>query len=181
MLPHTFFNRDPKRVAVDLLGKVIVRKVDNGILKARIVETEAYYGEEDPASRARKGRKLYNSPMFERAGLLFIYNVHKYWMFNITTKPVSAVLIRAAEPLNFEADLKGPGKLSLGLRISKELNGKELGKEIGVWIEEGGKPEKIGASYRIGVSKDLEEPLRFFDLESKAVSAHKRAIKVIEF
>jgi len=179
MLGLRFFNRDPEEVAVELVGCVLVRKLEGKELRARIVETEAYYGENDPASRARKGKKLYNSPMFERAGLLFVYNVHRYWMLNITAKPVSAVLIRAAEPLNFKADLKGPGKVTMALKIDRKLNGKELGKESGLWIEKGRKPKRIGASKRIGVSADLDRPLRFFDLDSPAVSAHRKFERVI--
>ena len=173
------FNRDPRDVAIDLLGMVLVRELGDRTLKAKIVETEAYYGPDDPASRARNGKKRYNAPMFDGAGRLFVYNVHKYWMLNFTTRPVSAVLVRAAEPLNFEANTQGPGRLSMELKIGKELSGKELGKESGVWVEPGEKPERIAASYRIGVSSDLPEPLRFFDLDSRWVSASRRFVKEI--
>ncbi len=172
------FNRDPKEVAIDILGKVLVRRVGNDTLRGRIVETEAYYGDEDPASRARHGRRHYNAPMFDGAGCLFIYNVHKYWMLNFTTRPVSAVLIRAVEPLNFEGNTSGPGRLTRELGIDRSLNGLPVGEGTGIWLEEGRRPEKIGASHRIGVTRDLEEPLRFFDLESRWVSAHRKPIEV---
>jgi DNA-3-methyladenine glycosylase len=57
MLPKDFYERDPAAVAKDLLGKVLVRKLNSETLSGRIVETEAYYGENDPASKAYKGKK----------------------------------------------------------------------------------------------------------------------------
>ncbi len=175
-----FFDRDPKTVAINLLGKVLCRRLPSGkILRGRIVETEAYYAEDDPASRARRGLKGYNRPMFERAGLLFIYMVHANWLLNITTKPVSAVLIRAVEPINFEANTSGPGRLTRALQITGKLNGLPLGKTTGVWIEDHGlKPPKILASGRIGVKKDLPEPLRFFDPSSRFVSKSRKGVEV---
>jgi len=97
MLPKKFYNRDPMEVAIGLLGKIIIKR-NNHILKGRIVETEAYYGLSDPASRARKGAKI----MWGSPGITFIYMVHGNWLFNIITMPIgepSGVLIRAVEPL----------------------------------------------------------------------------------
>ena len=93
-----FFNRSAEKVARKLLGKVLVRKT-NGIEKrARIVETEAYFDERDPASRARQNGDLKETMKME-AGTILVYGVHNNWLVNIVTEKkgkASAVLIRAA-------------------------------------------------------------------------------------
>ena len=97
MLPKSFYDRDPAIVAKEILGCILVKK-DIELLEGKIVETEAYYGMSDPASRARKGAKI----MWEDAGTAFIYMVHGNWLFNIITlskgEP-SGILIRAIEPI----------------------------------------------------------------------------------
>ena len=168
-----FFNRPADKVAVDLLGMTLVRKAGREF-RGRIVETEAYHGSSDPGSRAKHGRKKYNAPMFDGAGRLFIYNVHMYWMLNVTTKPVSAVLIRAVEPVNFEGNTSGPGRLTRVLGINKELHNLPMGRDSGIWIEPGERPERIAKSFRIGLSRDMAEPMRFFDLDSRWVSASRK-------
>jgi DNA-3-methyladenine glycosylase len=177
----SFFDRDPARVAKELLGSILVRKAGDFLYRGRIVETEAYYGENDPASRAKHGKKIYNAPMFEGAGNIFVYNVHKYWMLNFSTKPVSAVLIRAVEPLNFEANTRGPGRLTVALKVDKSLTGLPIGRAAGIWVEKGPAPGKVARSFRIGVTKDLSTPLRFFDLESGWVSATRRSVSAKGF
>jgi len=101
-LPRSFYERDPAVVARELLGKVLIRRLASQVLSGKIVETEAYYGENDPASKAYKGRKTFNEPMFREVGRTFIYMVHGNWLLNIVAHPkgeVGAVLIRALEPL----------------------------------------------------------------------------------
>ncbi len=177
MLPARFFNRPADEVARGLLGQTLVRRLPGGrVFRGRVVETEAYFGRDDPGSRARHGRKDYNAPMFDGAGRFFIYNVHKYWMLNVTTKPVSAVLIRAVEPLNFEGNPSGPGRLTLALQIDKSFTALPIRKSTGIWFEEGLPPARIGRSLRIGLREDMEEPMRFFDLESRWVSVHRRSV-----
>ena len=139
LLPQSFYNREPDVVAQDLLGKLLIRKLDKETLIGRIVETEAYFGPEDPASRARRGKLPHNSMMWGPPGTLFIYMVHNNWLLNVVTKEEgepSAVLIRALEPLQGietmkrlrgKEDIKnltnGPGKLTKALAITKEFNG----------------------------------------------------------
>lgn len=165
-LDESFFSRKTKIVAKELLGKILVRKFKGKELKAKIVETEAYYGSNDPASRAFKRTKM-SEPMFAKAGTLFIYNVHKYLMFNIVTEKENkpgAVLIRALEPMNFKANLSGPGRLTRALKITKELNGKHLSETetIAILNSETDEKIKIVSSHRIGVTHDLKKKLRFF-------------------
>ncbi|MFW6233069.1 MAG: DNA-3-methyladenine glycosylase [Nanoarchaeota archaeon] len=171
-----FFNKKANIVAKELLGKVLVRKIGDNLLKSRIVETEAYFGLNDPASRASKGKNKISEIMFEDSGKILVYNVHKYLMFNIVTSQkgnAQAVLIRALEPLNFKARCNGPGLLTQALEISKkEFHGKDILNNNLVWIEENNKDKdfEIIKSFRIGVSKDLNIPLRFYIKDNKFVS-----------
>jgi len=170
-----FFERDAKTVAMELLGKLIVRKVDNRYIIGKIVETEAYFGANDPASRAYHGKKNYNTGMWLPGGHVFVYMVHANWMFNITTDGVEAqaVLIRAVEPLvgidlmrrnrpkNIKELCNGPGKWTRAFGITKEFNGKALGDDIFVASQKQ-RYFEIETSRRIGVRKDLDEDMRFF-------------------
>lgn len=186
-LPSEFFERDPETVAKELLGKRLIRKLDKDFLEGIIVETEAYYGLHDPASRAHHGIKKYNKPMWNEPGRAFIYNVHKYWMFNIVAhKPdqIGAVLIRAVEPTKGIEAMKrnrpvkkvidltnGPGKLTTALKINKRLNEVPVTSCKSEIIIAHNKIEfEIGNSHRIGIKKDLERKLRFFIKGNKFVS-----------
>ncbi len=127
-LSRDFYERDPALVAKGLLGKKLVRRLDSKFVSGKIVETEAYYGEKDPASRAHRGMKTFNELMFKDVGKTFIYMVHGNWLLNIVAHPkdeVGAVLIRALEPIQgveimwknrnvrYQRDLtSGPGKLT---------------------------------------------------------------------
>ena len=186
-LNREFYIRDPEIVAKDLLGKRLVRKLNERFLEGIIVETEAYYGLDDPASRAYHGIKKYNKPMWKEPGRTFIYNVHKYWMLNIVTheqNKIGAVLIRAIEPTKGIEVMKrnrsiqnkfnltnGPGKLTVALRIDKNLNGAPVTSgENEIFILNTKMEREIGCSHRIGVRKDLDRKLRFFIKGNKFVS-----------
>ena len=181
VLPQSFYLLDPKDVAINLLGKRLVRRIGGAVLSGLIVETEAYYGSRDPASRARRKGRLAQI-MLGEPGRTLIYMVHGNWLLNIVTCPLGvagAVLIRAIEPLeglelmrkNREGvkDLRnftnGPGKLSKALNITGELNGVPVYRkdsEVVVCEGEPIKPTMVARSFRIGVSKDLDTPLRFY-------------------
>jgi len=180
VLPRSFYERDPAKVARELLGKMLVRRLGRNVLSGKIVETEAYYGENDPASKAYKGRKTFNELMFLDAGKAFIYMVHGNWLLNIVAHPkgeVGAVLIRALEPIkgveimkayrgvnDFYALTSGPGKLTRALAITKELNGVDVTdnkSELAV-TEGAGESFDVCASHRIGVRADLPQMLRFY-------------------
>ncbi len=168
-MDESFFNRNSKIVARELLGKLIERKIGNKILRARIIETEAYFDESDPASWARYGKRRDNVEMWNEGGTILIKNVHKHFMLNFVTGKegdAEAVLIRAVEPLNFSARCHGPGLLTLALKINKSLNGKSLfDKNCELKIIDDGfryKEDEIKTSKRIGVKNDLNEDLRFY-------------------
>jgi len=187
ILKRKYFQRDPKNVALDLLGTKLVRKFDLQIFEGMIVETEAYYGEKDPAYRAYNGLKFYNKAMWSLPGNLFIYNVHKYWMFNIVAhypNEVGAVLIRAVEPLTgIEEMMKnrpiddiyqltnGPGKLTIAFKIDNSLNEIDITSEkTRIHIVKYKTDFKIASSKRIGVKKDLKRNMRFFIDSNRYVS-----------
>jgi DNA-3-methyladenine glycosylase len=174
-----FYERDTETVSKKLLGKRLIKRLSDTFLEGIIVETEAYYGIDDPASRAYHGVKNYNKPMWGEPGRVFIYNVHNNWMFNVVAhKPnqVGAVLIRAVQPTRgvnlMEKNRKvenpldltnGPGKLTKAFGIDKSLMGilvASLRNEV--FIANGKMELEIGNSHRIGVRKDLSRNLRFF-------------------
>lgn len=188
LLERDFYKRDPAEVARDLVGKVLVRRMGNEILSGKIVETEAYYGEGDPASRAYRGRKKYNSPMFGEPGRLFVYMVHTWWLLNIVAHrddEVGAVLIRALEPIEGtstmmrnrgEKDIReitnGPGKLARALSVTNGLNGHDITRDDSELMAVEGEKGclDMGSSGRIGVARDLPKELRFYLKQNKFVS-----------
>jgi DNA-3-methyladenine glycosylase len=187
LLPKRFYERDPATVARDLLGKKLIRRFEKEILEGLIVETEAYFGSEDPASRAFQGMKNYNKNMWGEAGTIFIYNVHNYWMFNIVAHEfgkVGAILIRSVEPLkgigvmrsnrgvqNILILTRGPGRLSRAFKIDKSLNNLSVtSKKSCISIADNIFDFEVGTSHRIGVSNDLEREMRFYVKANKFVS-----------
>jgi DNA-3-methyladenine glycosylase len=179
VLSRRFYERDTAVVARDLLGKVLVRRLGGWSLGGVIVETEAYYGVDDPASRAYHGRKRYNAVMFGEPGRLFVYNVHRYWMLNfVAHEPgkVGGVLVRALEPTigvekmmenrpveRLEELTSGPGRLTVALGVDRSLNGSPVDEEARpVHVLDNHLSFEVGRSGRIGVAKDLPLELRFY-------------------
>ena len=187
ILTKRFYERDPETTARHLLGKRLIRRLNNTILEGILVETEAYFGLDDPASRAYHGMKTYNRSMWGEPGRTFIYNVHKYWMLNAVAHErgrIGAVLVRAMEPTrgldimkknrNVENPLeltRGPGKLTEALGIDKGLNEMDLTARGGaIQIADNEISFEIGSSHRIGVRRDLRRNLRFFVKGNRFVS-----------
>ncbi len=102
-LTRPFFARNPRRVARELLGKVLVRQANGSRLTARIVEVEAYLGEKDPAAHAAAGRTARNSVLFGPPGHAYIYFIYGFhYCLNVSCGPegiAGGVLFRALEPL----------------------------------------------------------------------------------
>ncbi|MCS7132182.1 MAG: DNA-3-methyladenine glycosylase [Nitrososphaeria archaeon] len=190
-LPREFYLRSPAEVAENLLGKILVRVIDGKRLSCRIVEAEAYYGPEDPASRARRGGDLKRT-MFGDVGIALIYGIHRQWLLNVVAHEEGdpgAVLIRSGEPLDGVELMKelrgvddphlltsGPGRLTKAMCIDKSFHGKPVYvRDYGLWIEEGEdiSSDLIAKSHRIGVSDDLPTPLRFYIRDNKYVSRRK--------
>jgi len=177
LLSKEFYARSADTVAEEILGSVLVRSGDK-TMSGRIVETEAYFGADDPASRAFGGRiKQINRYMWEEGGIAFVYMVHGNWLFNIITgrkgEP-SGILIRALEPLMGIEEMQknrkgkkdltnGPGKLTRALDIAGEMSGVRVYEESApVRVESDLKSGVIKRTKRIGVRLDLDRDLRFF-------------------
>lgn len=149
-----FFERPTVSVARELLGKFLVRKIGNKIVKARIIETEAYCGTKDLACHASKGLTERTKVMFGPSGFSYVYMIYgMYHCLNIVTEKKgnpSAVLIRALDYENCD----GPGKLCRRLKIDRKLNAVDLIKSNLLWVENGEtkiKKNKIKKGKRIGV------------------------------
>ena len=180
-LPAAFYNREPERVARELLGAVLRMDDGAGLVSGRIVETEAYLGPHDPASHSAAGttprtRTLFGPP--GRAYVYFIYGMH--WCVNAVTREEgfgSAVLIRAIEPLEGidrmrarrprarrDHDLvNGPGKVCAALGITREHDGMSLTGDSPLSICAGEPVDDalVFIGPRIGITKAADWPLRF--------------------
>ena len=164
-LPHSFFERKTLAVAKDLIGKYLVRKIGNKIIREKIIETEAYVGPHDLACHSSRGKTERNKIMFEKAGTIYVYFTYgMHWMLNIVTEEKdfpSAVLIRGTEHVS------GPARLTKKFKIDKKLNGKKLGKKSRLWRESDTiyrNKLKIARTPRIGISyagEWAQKPYRF--------------------
>jgi len=152
-LGRNFYVRPTLRVAKELLGKYIVRKVGKKELAGKIIETEAYIGPRDKASHAYGGKiTSRNWAEYLIGGHIYIYLVYgMYWQLNIVTakegKP-ECVLIRALDLAN------GPGKVCRYLKLDKSFYAEDLTKNKRIWLEDRGekiKPSQILATKRIGI------------------------------
>ena len=185
-IPREFYDRDPRRVSRDLLGKILVRRAGAGFLAARIVEVEAYLGQDDAAAHAASGRTLRNSVLFGPPGHAYIYFIYgNHYCLNISCLPdgiPGGVLIRALEPLsgieamaeargisiNRPQDLRlltsGPGRLAQAFGINRlRDNGKDLTtSRSDLYVAGCGLPRvKVLVTPRIGIRKAAELPLRY--------------------
>ena len=202
LLRRAFFNRDPREVCPELLGKIIVRKHRSKIVAGRIVEVEAYLGADDAAAHAAAGRTSRNDVLFGPPGhayVYFIYGVH--YCLNISCMPegeAGCVLIRALEPIagtnemavarhmqdldfnvvrNLQKLASGPGKLCEGLGITRERdNGKDMlapSSDLQV-VDDGFRAAKVMVTPRVGITKSADMPLRYLIAENAFVSAKVR-------
>jgi DNA-3-methyladenine glycosylase len=187
-LPKSFYTRGAVTVAKDLIGKILVHKMDRYILSGIIVETEAYTGKNDPASHSFIGKTKRNEVMFEEGGKAYVYFTYgNHYCFNVVTGKKNygnAVLIRALQPIdgidimrkNRSTDVlynltSGPGKLAQALGIDKRLYGEDLSGNNIFIIESGNTGKlKVCRSKRIGISKNTEKLYRFFAKDNPYVS-----------
>lgn len=198
LLPRAFFNRDPRTVARELLGKLIVRTEGGKRLAGRVVEVEAYLGVGDLAAHAAAGQTERNAVLWGPPGhayIYFIYGVH--YCLNISCLPdgrAGCVLIRALEPVsglremakareldnlefNSPRELRklasGPGRLCEAMGITRPRdNGKDMvAKRTDLQVmDDGFKVRETGVTPRIGITKSAELPLRYIVSNSPYLS-----------
>jgi DNA-3-methyladenine glycosylase len=185
-LSKSFYRRELLNVARSLLGKILVKVDGHNILSGKIVEVEAYHGDFDEAAHSYRGITKRTEIMFESGGFLYVYFTYgAHHCCNVVTGKKgqgTAVLIRAVEPLSgidtmiknrFRRKLKnnkeifnlmsGPGKTCQAFGIDRKYSGTDLtGNEIFILDGEKIKSKDIGVSKRIGISRSVELPWRFF-------------------
>jgi DNA-3-methyladenine glycosylase len=201
-LPREFYDRDPRRVSRELLGKVLVRRDGRRVRTARIVEVEAYLGVGDPASHSFAGRTLRNTVLFGPPGYAYVYFIYgNHYCLNVSCLPdgvAGGVLFRALEPLTgidemarargvavasvltSARDLRkltsGPGRLAEAFGITRERdNGKDLtSARSDLFIaDDGYRVRRILTTPRIGITKAAERPLRYVIAGNEFVSGPK--------
>jgi DNA-3-methyladenine glycosylase len=187
-LPRRFYRRAARLVARDLLGCVLVSRLGRSLTAGRIVETEAYLGPDDAASHAafRPGSRALFYGDGGHAYVYRIYGVH--FCLNAITGAAGTpgcVLIRALEPVAGIAAMarrrgldatalaltNGPGKLTEALGITARDSGVDLtaGRLV---IEPPDAPRdfEIATGRRIGITRAIELPLRFWARGNRWVS-----------
>jgi DNA-3-methyladenine glycosylase len=192
-LAAPFYRRPTEIVARDLVGKTLVRVIKkNGRkfrLAGRIIESEAYGHDDDPASHACMGSTQRNSVMFGEVGRAYVYFTYgNHFCVNVSARAskakAGAVLIRGIEPvegLEFMKQFRrvddvfsltsGPGKLTQALRINSALNGVDMtDPDSELYIEAGRKPERVLSTSRIGITRATDREWRFIDPLSPYVS-----------
>jgi DNA-3-methyladenine glycosylase len=185
-LPREFYDRDPRRVCRELLGKVLVRTERRKYLAARIVEVEAYLGKNDGASHSFIGRTARNAVLFGPPGHAYVYFIYgTHYCLNVSCLPdgvAGGILFRAVEPLlgieamakarglalNGARDLRnltsGPGRLAEAFGITRDRdNGKDLASaDSDLFIaDDGYRVKKVLTTPRIGIAKAAERPWRY--------------------
>jgi len=192
VLPRRFYERSTLVVAQELLGKILVRRLEGIRLTGRIVETEAYGGSDDPASHAYRGRTERNAVMFGLAGFAYVYISYGVnHCLNVTAERVGkagAVLIRALEPIegidsmidnrpNARGKLvsltNGPGKLCQAMKITRKLNGTDFLEDgaLSIYDSESSMPAMIEATRRIGISRASRRLWRYHIKDNRFVSS----------
>jgi DNA-3-methyladenine glycosylase len=189
-LPVAFYNRPTEMVARELLGSIIECTTDGGMTRARIVETEAYTGPDDPACHAAAGLTPRTQHLFGPPGMSYVYFIYgMYWCFNAVTRERghgAAVLVRAAHPVaglalmhrrrpavRRERDLtNGPGKLCMAMGITGAMHGMSLRRRpIVLRAGEPVQDADVVVTPRIGISQAADWPLRYFVRDDPYVSA----------
>lgn len=183
IMPRAFYERNAVEVARDLLGKVLV----HGPVSGRIVEVEAYLGLHDPAAHSARGVTARTKVIFGPPGHAYVYFIYgMYECLNIVAEPEGSpgcVLIRALEPISGIEEMKkrrgavkleqltsGPGKLTMAMGIDRRLNGADVTTGELIVGDDGIGELEIGTGPRVGISKAVDWPLRFWVMGNRFVS-----------
>src|SRR5579864_7349595 len=197
-LERAFYDRDPRRVSRELLGKVLVRRERSLLLAARIVEVEAYLGKDDPAAHSFSGLTSRNAVLFGPPGYAYVYFIYgNHYCLNVSCLPdgvAGGILFRALEPLAGIEEMaqarglsvartrdlrqltSGPGRLAEAFGITRERdNGKDLtSARSDLFVVDGGyRVRRILTTPRIGITKAAGLPLRYVIAGNEFVSGPK--------
>ena len=151
-LKPEFFNRQTVKVARELVGCILARRIRGKIHRFIITETEAYDGRKDLACHGSKGLTPRTKVLFGKPGHFYVYFTYgMHWLLNVVAGPEgypAGVLIRGIETVN------GPARITKKLGIDGLLHGKPAKKSSGLWFE--GRPAAISArqiksSPRVGI------------------------------
>jgi DNA-3-methyladenine glycosylase len=182
---------DSVELARYLIGKVVVHDTDDGRLSGRIVETEAY-PPGDSAGHAFRGETPRNRTLFLKRGHAYVYFTYgSSFMLNVTSETAgvgAGVLLRALEPLEgidrmersrggaSLLDLaRGPGRLAQAMQIDFKQDGLDLWAAGPLWLAASRRETgAIGKSVRIGLTRNVDRKLRFYERGSPYVSGPKR-------
>jgi len=184
ILQRSFYNRSPAIVARELLGKLLLHRMSGRRLIGRILETEAYGGEDDPASHAYRGISPFNQILFGPPGfsdMYLIYGIH--YCLNVSCLPAGeagGVLIRALAPIEGrdvmvrlrglpigstdKQLMGGPGRLSKAMGITRKADhGIDVTQPSSrlQFADDGYRVHDILVSSRVGIKKGTDRPLRF--------------------
>jgi len=195
LLTPEFFDRDPRRVARALLGKLLIRKLGRRRLVGRIVETEAYLGSGDDAAHSAAGKTARNAVLWGPPGYAYVYFIYgNYYCLNVSCLPdgvPGGVLFRALEPIEGieemaeargieirnERDLpkisSGPGRMCEAFGVTRVRdNGKSLvsAKSDLQLADDRYRVRKVLVTKRVGITKSADEPLRFLIADNPFVS-----------
>lgn len=185
---------DTAALARFLIGKTIVRKAGRNTISGRIVETEAY-PPGDSSGHAYRGRTARNQSLFLDRGFAYVYFIYgTSYMLNVAAEASgigAGVLLRAIEPLegiNFMQRLRktdklrdlarGPGRLAAAMQIDRRLDGVDLCASGPLWLGTAVRePAHIGTTLRIGITREVDRPLRFFEVDSPFVSGPLKKLR----
>lgn len=194
LLPRRFFARRADVVAPELLGCSVTSRLGGGLVTIRLTEVEAYLGPDDPASHAFT-KTARSAVMYGPPGHLYVYfSYGMHWCANVVTGPdghASAVLLRAGEVVRgneiayqrrpaARADRElasGPARLAMTLGLDGTATGNDLcrpGRLLDLRVGE--PPEVIERGPRVGISKAVDSPWRFWDPSSSSVSTFRRGL-----
>ena len=192
-VPRPYYARPATEVARSLLGKTLVHHIDDLVLAGRIAETEAYAADIDESCHAYRRQTPRNRSMFGPTGHAYVYRSYGiHYCLNIVTTlpggPASAVLIRGMEALAGEevmralrpgtpdaALLRGPGNLCRAMGIGLVLDGEDLLGQRLYLLDAPTPNEPVVVTTRIGISRSVELPWRYYLLGSPGVSRRDRA------
>ena len=191
--PRSFYNRDPRLVGPDLLGKILVRRQGRKLLTGRIVEVEAYLGADDPAAHASIGKTPRNSVLFGPPGYAYVYFIYgNHYCLNVSCLQEGTpggILFRALEPMEGIKEMfrlrgiaegmdlrrltSGPGRLAAAFGITRERdNAKDLtNSRSDLYIaDDRSDPPRVLITKRIGITKAADMPLRYIVAGNRFVS-----------